>query len=249
MPVIIFLLGLILGSFLNVCIYRLPWGENIVSYPSHCPNCLRRLGFLDLLPLLSYVLLRGRCRYCECRISIRYPGVELLTGLVFLATYFSTGFNPGLLKYLFLFSVLIVVFFIDLDHKIIPNSLVLVILTWGILWQLLWPQITWVEALGGALLGGGFLLALAVISRGGMGGGDIKLMFAAGFYLGPLLTLTAMFIGFFTGALVGITLILLKVKSRKDFIPFGPFLSLGIFFTALWGQEIVDIYLNLTGLY
>ncbi len=249
MPILILLLGLLFGSFLNVCIYRLPREEFVFNYPSHCPECKRKLGLLDLIPLLSYIILEGKCRYCEVSISPRYPVVEILTGIVFLTTYMSIGFHPGLIKYLFFFSVLIVVFFIDLDHKIIPNSLVLVILTWGILWQIFWPEISWVESLSGALLGGGFLLVLAVISRGGMGGGDIKLMFAAGFYLGPFLTSTALFIGFFSGAAVGIALILLKIKKRKDYIPFGPFLSLGIFLAVLWGRDIIDVYLSFIGLH
>lgn len=248
MEALMILLGLITGSFINVCIHRLPRGESVVTYPSHCPGCKTRLGFLDLVPLLGYMLLRGRCRYCGVKISPRYPAVELLTASVFLLTYLNVGLTPALVKYLFLFSVLLVVSFIDLDHQVIPNSLVLVILAWGAAWQIFWPEISWTGALGGALLGGGFLLALAVVSRGGMGGGDIKLMFAAGFYLGPLLTSVTLFVGFISGTLVGLALIVLKLKSRQEYIPFGPFLCLGVFLAVLWGQDLFEAYMGITGL-
>ncbi|PKM83457.1 MAG: prepilin peptidase [Firmicutes bacterium HGW-Firmicutes-13] len=243
LEIIITVMGLIIGSFLNVCIYRLPRRESVVFGSSYCPECEQSLRPLDLIPVFSYFILEGKCRYCNEKINIRYPFIELLTGAVFLITFLTIGFNINLIKYLFLFSALIVVFFIDVDHEIIPNQLVLVIFTWGLLWQLFWPEISWADALGGAFLGGGLLLLASLISRGGMGGGDIKLMFAAGFYLGTILTGLALFLGFISGSVVGIVLILLKVKKRKDYIPFGPFLSFGIFVTVLWGINIVNFYL------
>lgn len=248
MVVILFILGLVIGSFLNVCIYRLPREESIVFRSSHCPGCNKKLGVMELIPLLSYFLLKGKCRSCGEKISFRYPLVEFLTGLLFVVTYLSTGMDILLVKNLFLFSLLLVIIFIDLDYQIIPNTLVLIFFLWSLLWQIFYPEIPWGDAFLGAALGGGLLLALAIISKGGMGGGDIKLMFAAGFYLGGAMTAVALFVGFFSGALVGIVLMVLKLKTRKDYIPFGPFLSGGIMVAYLWGPLLVEGYLRLTGL-
>ncbi len=244
----VFLFGIIIGSFLNVCIYRTPREETVLHRYSHCPHCRTRLKALDLVPVLSYFLLRGKCRYCSTKISPRYPLIEVFTGLIFLIVYLSMGTSSLTIKYLFLASALIVVTFIDMEHQIIPDKVVLVILAWGIIWQLFWPEILWVNALGGAFLGGGMLLLAAIISKGGMGGGDIKLMFAAGFYLGISHTALALFLGFLSGSIIGIALIVLKIKKRKEPIAFGPFLSLGIFITILWGAKIINTYLQLVGL-
>ena len=240
----LFVLGAVIGSFLNVCIYRFPRGESVVQPPSHCPQCGQRLKSMDLVPIFSYLWQKGKCRYCGVRVSPRYLLVEALTGILFMLTFFAIGFNIELIKYLVLFSVLIIISFIDLDYQIIPNRLVLFVFLWGFSWQIFRPQISWGQALGGALLGGGFLLLVLLLSRGGMGGGDVKLLLAAGFYLGPVLTGLALFISVFAGALLGLGLILLKLKKRKDAVPFGPFLSLGILTAALWGGDIFRWYLS-----
>lgn len=169
--------------------------------------------------------------------------VQILTGIGFLLTALNSQGTLELIKLLGFFSLLLLVSCIDLDKQIIPNPLVLVFLGWGLLWQQLDPAISWSQALFGLLLGGGFLLFAAIISRGGMGGGDIKLMGAAGFALGLPLTGLALFIGSLIGAAAGITLLLLRFKKRKDPIPFGPFLSLGIWISMLWGPQILDSYL------
>lgn len=239
-----FIFGLLIGSFLNVCIYRFPRGESVVGPPSHCPQCDQRLRAMDLVPIFSYLWQKGKCRYCGVKISPRYLLVEGLTGILFVLTFLIIGFNIVLLKYLVLFSVLIVISFIDLDYMIIPDRLVLFIFLWGFVWQIFAPQISWGEALGGALLGGGFLLLVTVLSGGGMGGGDVKLLLAAGFYLGPVLTGLALFISVLVGGLVGLGLILLKIKKRKDPIPFGPFLCLGILAATLWGAELIRWYVT-----
>ena len=245
MTFFITVMGLLIGSFLNVCIHRIPKKETVIYNPSHCNFCNTKLVFLDLIPLISFILLKGKCRYCGERIKVRYPIVELLTGGIFLITYLSIGFNLLLVKYLILFSVLIAITFIDLEHQIIPNSLAFLIIIWGIIWQVFYPELLLYQALGGAILGGGLLLLAAIISRGGMGGGDIKLMFAAGFILGIAATALTLFLSFLVGSIIGITLILLRIKGRKDPIPFGPFLSLGIFIAALWGYEIIKMYLDI----
>ncbi|WP_028309451.1 prepilin peptidase [Desulfitibacter alkalitolerans] len=245
MTLLITILGLVIGSFLNVCIYRIPKGKSVIYKPSNCTSCNTNLEILDLIPLISYILLRGKCRYCGEGIKVRYPLVEILTGGIFLITYLYIGFDVLLIKYLVLFSVLIVATFIDLDHQIIPNKLVFLIFTWGIIWQIFYPELFWYQSIGGAILGGGLLFLAAIISRGGMGGGDIKLMFAAGFILGISATALALFLSFLAGSIIGMVLILLRIKGRKDPIPFGPFLSLGIFIAALWGYEIIKLYLKL----
>lgn len=242
---LIFILGVLIGSFLNVCIYRIPRKEPVVYNRSHCIHCKERLNFIDLIPVLSFIFLKGKCRYCNKQISIYYPIVEFLTGIIFLITYLHIGFSSLLIKYLFIFAVLIIITFIDIEHKIIPNKLVFIFLIWSIGWQLFYPQLTWNNILSGAILGGGILLLTAIISRGGMGGGDIKLMFAAGLFLGLANTALALFLAFLSGSIVGIVLMLLRIKGRKDPIPFGPFLSFGIFVAVLWGYVIIDLYLKL----
>ncbi len=244
MTLLIIILGLLIGSFLNVCIYRLPNGKSVVFNSSQCIKCQSKLGILDLIPVVSYVFLSGSCRYCEEKISFRYPLVELLTGFIFFITYFHIGFDVLLIKYLILFSVLIVVTFIDMEHKIIPNKLIAIILIWAVIWQVFYPQIELYKAIAGALLGGGILLFSAIISKGGMGGGDIKFMAATGFFLGISTTALALFLAFLIGSIVGIGLMVLRIKGRKDPIPFGPFLSIGVFIAALWGYEIIDLYVS-----
>lgn len=244
MAAIFFILGLLIGSFLNVCIYRIPRNEGIIYNTSHCTNCGHRLGALDLIPILSYFFLKGKCRYCETGIKIRYPMVELLTGLIFLLIYFKIGYNIYLIKYLTIFSIIIVITFIDIDIQIIPDKLVILLLLWSVVWQIFQSEISWLQALGGAILGGGPLLLAAVVSKGGMGGGDIKLMFAAGFFLGIPFTALALFISFLAGSIIGITLISLGIKTRKDPIPFGPFLAIGILISVFWGARIIEAYLS-----
>ena len=247
MTFFITVIGLLIGSFLNVCIHRIPKKETVIYNSSHCSSCNNNLKVLDLIPLISFILLKGKCRYCGENIKIRYPVVELLTGGVFLITYLHIGFDVLLVKYLIFFSALIVITFIDLEHQIIPNKLTFLILIWGIIWQIFYSELFWYQALGGAFLGGGLLLLVAIISGGGMGGGDIKLMFAAGLILGIPATALALFLSFLVGSIIGVALILFKMKDRKDPIPFGPFLSLGIFIAALWGYEIIKIYLSVIG--
>ena len=248
MALLVFVLGLLIGSFLNVCIFRIPNRETIIYGTSRCPHCRNSLGALDLIPVISYLVLKGNCRFCQSPISWRYPLVELLTGLIFYLGYISIGELHLLIKYLVLFSLLIIISFIDIDRQLIPNQLVLAILVWGIGWQLLAPELSWQQSLLGAILGGGILLLIAVISKGGMGGGDIKLMFAAGLVLGGRFTVLALFIACVIGAFVGGFLLATGIKKRKEPIPFGPFLAMGIFTASLWGEELIQLYLTGSGL-
>jgi leader peptidase (prepilin peptidase) / N-methyltransferase len=248
MELIIFILfGLVIGSFLNVLIYRLPIDQPITYPPSHCPRCGTPLKPVDLIPVLSWIRLGGRCAYCHAPIAWRYPLVELLTAAAFATAWLATGTWVAAVKIAVLFALLIAIAFIDLDHQIIPDPLVLGIFLWGLFWQIVLPSISWGQAIGGFFLGGGILLLAAVLSRGGMGGGDIKLLAAAGFILGPAATGIALFISVLVGSIVGVALIVKKIRKRKEYIPFGPFLALGIVASVLWGQQLLSAYLRLIG--
>jgi leader peptidase (prepilin peptidase)/N-methyltransferase len=242
--VLVFVLGLLTGSFLNVCICRLPKGESIVFPPSRCPACGRRLGAAELVPVFSWIRLRGRCRGCGASVDARYPVVELLTGLVFVLLYRQLALTAAFATAAAFFSVLIIITFIDLEHQLIPNRLVVVLLGIAALRQIFWPEVALASAVWGAAAGAGILLAVAVISRGGMGGGDVKLMLPLGFYFGLQGTLLLLLLAFISGGMVGGLLLLLKIKGRKDPIPFGPFLVFGALVVALAGQQIIEWYLN-----
>ncbi len=243
-PFLIFLLGTVLGSFANVCIYRLPRGQSILWPRSHCPVCGTPVRPLDNIPLLSFFFLRGRCRACRESISWQYPLVEALSGLLYLLVYATYGITILSGLYALLTTVLLIVTFIDLEHQIIPDKITLPGLVIGLLCNPLLP-ISFPNALIGGLLGGGIFLLAALLSRGGMGGGDIKLMAMLGVFFGWQRALLTIFVGVCTGAFGGILLMLIKKKGRKDQVPFGPFLALGGIITLLWGQEIIAWYLAL----
>ena len=179
---VVALLGLCFGSFLNVVIYRMPRGESIVTGRSHCTLCGHVIAWYDLIPLVSYLMLGGKCRHCKAAISRRYPLVECLTAGLFLALYLHFGWHPILLKYLFLAALLVAVSFIDLEHFIIPNRLVLAGVIFGIGFGFFIHDISLWSALLGAVSTAGFLLLVALISRGGMGLGDVKLAVVTGLF-------------------------------------------------------------------
>ncbi|MFZ5647962.1 MAG: prepilin peptidase [Bacillota bacterium] len=235
-------LGLAVGSFLNVCIYRIPAGKSIVTPPSHCPTCENRLRPPDLIPVISYLFLKGRCRYCKTPVSHRYPLVEALTAFLFLLVFLELGFETALFKHLFLTALMITIAFIDLDHYIIPNRLVLAGLIAGALFLPVTGDLSLLSALYGALSASGFLLILYIVSRGGMGMGDIKLAAVIGIFLGWPMALLAVFLACFLAGILGIVLIVTGIKKRKDPIPFGPFLAAGTFITSLWGPELASLY-------
>lgn len=244
-----FLLGLMVGSFLNVCICRLPEHKSIVTPPSSCPHCQQPIKAYDNIPLLSFIILRGRCRYCGEAVSWQYPAVELITGLLFLGLAYSWGLGGQVFVYALLASALLVVSVIDLQHQIIPDKVTLpgIVLGLGFSFFSLLP-VDFVQSLIGLAVGGGILYAVAVISRGGMGGGDIKLMALIGVFLGWQKALLTIFLGVLVGSIVGVALMLFRGKGRKDKIPFGPFLALGAIISIFWGQEIINWYLFISGL-
>ena len=244
MLIINFCLGLIIGSFLNVCLLRLSEGKSVVYPPSACPNCNINLRPWDLIPLLSFLLLKGKCRYCSSPISLRYPIVELLTGLLFATTADKFGYSVVTIQALILISALIVISFIDLDHYIIPDKvLIFLLITW--IAFLPFTSVDYLNSFFGLASAGGLFLIITLVSKGGMGMGDSKLAAVLGLYLGWPNALLAMFLACFLAGIVGISLILLKIKSRKDIIPFGPFIALAAFITLLWGDQILHWYISL----
>ena len=245
-PIFIFLFGAAIGSFSNVCIYRLPKKLSIISPPSQCPNCGKSISPFDNIPIISFILLRGRCRYCQSPISWRYPIIETITGLIFLSLYLNFRISPQFFIYALLCTSLIIIAFIDLEHKIIPDVITLPGIIIGLTLSLTIPHITLINSIKGLLIGGGLFYAIAIISRGGMGGGDIKLIAMVGSFLGWKNVLLTIFLGSLFGSIVGIVLIILKKKNRKDMVPFGPFLSLGAIISIFYGRDLIYLWLTIT---
>ena len=246
---IILILGLIIGSFSNVCIYRIPKNESIVFPASHCPNCHTPIKAIDNVPILSFLLLKGKCRKCGEKISIRYPVVEFLTGAIYLLIFLIYGRSYQTLIYALLSSALIIISFIDLDVQIIPDEISLPGIVIGLALSFIVPYISYLNSLLGIIAGGGiiFLIALAglaIFKKEAMGGGDVKLSAMIGAFIGWKYIIVSLFIGFFIGAIAGILLILLKIRNRDDLVPFGPFIVLGSFITLLWGENILSWYLG-----
>lgn len=259
------LLGLVIGSFLNVCIYRIPVGKSIVSPPSACPKCGHTLSGWDMIPVFSWFLLGGKCRYCKATVSPRYALVELLTSIVYLWVFNRYGLSVDTFALLMLMSILIIVFFIDLDHMIIPDRLVLAGLIGGFLlyvYNLIAPQagwpafslqgtpgtVKWFEPLIGALSGSAILFVVALIglliykNDGAMGMGDVKIFLPIGLILGWRLSLMALFGAIIIGGVFGVFLLIFKLKDRKATIPFGPFIIISTFFMSMYGYQLLDWY-------
>jgi len=248
--ILIFSLGLIVGSFSNVCIYRIPRNESVIYPASHCPKCRTKIKPIDNIPLLSYILLKGRCRNCGSKISIQYPVVEFLTGLIYLIVYLIYGLSIQTLVYIILSSALIIIAFIDLQEQIIPDIISLPGIVIGLILSFIVPYMSFINSALGALVGGGIILIIAwvgsiIFKKEAMGGGDVKLAAMIGAFLGWRYTIISLFLGFFIGALVGIILILSKIKSKEDMVPFGPFIVLGSIITLLWGEKILAWYIGI----
>jgi len=247
--VLIFVLGLIVGSFSNVCIYRIPRNESIIYPASHCPKCRSNISPIDNIPILSYILLKGRCRNCKSKIPIQYPVVEFLTGFIYLIIYLTYGLSIQTLIYIILSSALIIIAFIDLNEQIVPDVISLPGIVIGFIISFFVPYISVINSALGVVVGGGIILIIGlggsvIFKKEAMGGGDVKLAAMIGAFLGWRYIIISLFLGFFLGALAGIILILSKIKSREDVIPFGPFIVLGSLITLLWGEKIISWYLG-----
>ena len=252
----IFWLGCMVGSFLNVCISRIPKGESVIHPPSHCPKCRAPIGFFHNIPLVSYLLLRGRCCSCGERISFRYFAVELLMASLALLLFYQFGLGLAFVVGFVFVAALIVISFIDLDVRIVPDLISLPGIVIGFLFSVVghyWMRDplgvvpTPLGALIGVLAGGGFLLAVAWIYEKftgveGMGGGDIKLLAMIGAFLGwPSIPLT-LFFSSLGGSVIGLSIMLAKGVDRRYALPFAPFLCLGALVYLFFGREIIDFY-------
>ncbi len=265
----IFVIGLCIGSFLNCVIYRLESKKSFIKGRSFCPHCKHSLAWIDLVPVLSFLILKGKCRYCGKPISWQYPLVEISTGFLFLQIVlnqlpiinnqlFAINNELSLISfqsivsifYLLLMSCFFIIIFIfDLKHYIIPDKAVYPAIAIASVYQLIAMyclsfinnQLAFLSALGAGI----FFLAIVLISRGkGMGVGDIKLAFLMGLFLGFPNILVALFSAFVIGAIIGVVLILISKKTFKSQVPFGPFLIIGTFLAFFWGEKIVDWYLS-----
>lgn len=240
--VLAFILGTLLGSFLNVVIYRLPRGESLVRPRSRCPNCGTQIQAWDNIPLLSFIVLRGRCRSCGAAITWRYPFVELIAGLLVLAAWLRDGSWLEVTAAAFFLLSLLAVFFIDLFHHIVPNAITYPGIVVGLVVAA--SQGRFLDGILAAAGAGAFFLLVAIVSRGGMGGGDIKLAAMMGAFLGWPSIAVAMLIAFTSGATVGILLITMGLRSRKDPIPFGPALAVGGIVALFFAPPLIDWYLR-----
>lgn len=250
MTILISIYGLIIGSFLNVCVYRIPREESVSFPSSHCTSCNTSLKWYDNIPLFSYIILQGKCRYCKVKISPKYPMIELLNAIIYLLLFYKFKLSIDFIFYALISSSLIVVTFIDLKEMIIPDRLVITILTLSILHKavnyiLYKVPINFIDSIGGLLLAGGLFLLIVIISNGGMGGGDVTLIGSLGFVVGIKNILLVMFLSFMIGAIISLFLLLLKIKTKKDPIPFGPFIIISFFIVMLFGEKIIDLYIQL----
>ncbi len=243
MIIVYFGLGLVIGSFLNVCIDRLPRKESILSPPSHCTACGQQLKPLDLVPVVSFLLLRGRCRYCTAPLPWRLPAVELGTGLLFAFLWYRLGPSVQLLLLTTYTSILLMVLFIDLEHRLVLNVVSYPAIVLALVAAPFTPNQTILRLLLGGLVGFVIFLIIALVYPGGMGMGDVKLATFLGLVTGFPQVIIFIYISFIVGGLVALGLLVTRLKKRKDPIPFAPFLVIGGFMTLVYGQEILRWFL------
>jgi leader peptidase (prepilin peptidase)/N-methyltransferase len=253
--VLIFIFGLVIGSFLNVCIYRMPRNESLVFPGSRCVFCKKPIPWYDNIPLLSYLMLRARCRACHEKISFRYFAVELISAIAFLILFINFGLNYIFWVYSLLTFCLIVITFIDLEFQLIPDSISLIGIFAGVMLSIIFPGLqnafTWEKAflnsVSGALVGGGLIyltgaLGQLAFKKESMGGGDVKLMAMLGAFLGWKMAALIFFLAPFFGAPVGIYV---KFIKKQDIIPYGPYISLAGFVAMVWGHKILGLFFSL----
>ena len=250
MKIFVFIIGSAIGSFINVCIYRLPRGESIVFPSSHCVHCNNKIHWFDNIPFLSYLALRGKCRFCARPISFRYFIVEFLTASLVLTFYVVFGFSAKFFAMSFLATALIISTFIDFEHQLIPDAVTIPGIAIGLLASFFFPSIIGevkpaagiLNSIAGVLAGGGSIYITGVLGKlafrkEAMGGGDVKLMAMIGAFVGWKLALFTFFLAPFFGAIIGI---IIKIKEKKDIIPYGPYLSLAAIIIVLWGRRILN---------
>ena len=252
MAIIVFILGLLIGSFLNVCIYRIPKEESIAFPPSHCGSCGKNIKAYDLIPVISWIILGGKCRNCSEKISIRYAMVEIATAILFLLTYFQYGATIYLVRYLLLIPFLIVIAMIDYDTMEVYTSttwaaIAVGLLFLGVNFYLGEPVVTYIY---GGLLGAGtiafiILLTKLILGTEGMGWGDAEICGLCGLFLGFKLTFMMMFFSFLIGGIIGVYLLRFKKRNGRSEMPFGPSIIMATFLIMIWGDKILSWYLEL----
>ncbi len=240
-----FLLGTIIGSFLNVVIYRIPNNQSIISPPSHCPVCKNRLKWNDMIPIFSYIFLRGKCRYCGTKISLRYPIIEALTGLAFVGIGLRYGWSLQFFEYIIFSSLLIAVSFTDLFYGIVPDIIVIPGIAIGLIFSIIKGKAVFMSSLFGMLGLFVFFLVVILLTKGGMGEGDATLGAMIGSFIGFKFSLATLVISFILGSIVGIVLLIFFRKNGKDSMPFGPYLAVSAYIMLLYGYQIILIYQKL----
>ena len=244
---LIFIFCLCIGSFLNVCIYRIPESKSIISPGSMCPICGNPIKFYDNIPMLSFIILRAKCRNCNAYISLRYPLVEILTGFFALGVFIKFGSSIEAPIYFVFIATLLVITFIDIDHRIIPDVISLPGIVFFFIASLTISTISIIDSFIGILAGGGILFAIAEIywritGKEGMGGGDVKLLAMIGALIGWQGVLFTIFVSSLVGTIIGIIVMLIQGKNLKLAIPFGPFLSIGAVVYVFFGNEFINWY-------
>lgn len=244
---LIIVLGLVIGSFLNVCIHRIPREESIAFPPSHCTSCNHKLSYLDLVPVISYIFLRGKCRYCGEKISIRYPLIECLNGIFYLLIYLKFGVTLITIKYCIFVSFLIVISMIDFDTQYVFTSTTILSGIIGIVFiltQYFMHENGVLNLILGGLIGGG-IIGLIVFLTKGMGEGDIEIAVVCGLFLGTKAIMLGLFLAIILGGIIGIIIVLLKLKKLKEKMAFGPFIAVGSIISMFYSTEILRIYFEL----
>ena len=240
-----FLLGLFLGSFYNVVGLRVPRGESIVAPRSHCPSCKRTLTALELIPVVSYVLQKGKCRACSARISFVYPFVELSTAMLFALAPLFVGWSAEIVVSWTLISLFAIIFVSDVHYMVIPNRILLFFAPLLLIERIsLAPLTPWWDSLLGSIVGFLMLFIIALISKGGMGGGDIKLFAVIGLVLGAKLTVVAFFLSTFVGTIFGLLGMAIGRVKRGEPMPFGPAIAVGTMIAYFFGDTMIEAYVN-----
>ncbi|WP_042459206.1 prepilin peptidase [Neobacillus dielmonensis] len=242
---VIFIYGIIFGSFYNVVGLRVPEKKSIVTPRSACSSCGHQLTPIELIPVISYFIQKGKCRGCGSRISPIYPTFELLTGILFAAAPYFTGWSGELVVALTLISLFMIITVSDIHYMIIPDKILIWFAGFFLLERIIWPLDPWWNSLLGALTGFLLLLVIAIISKGGMGFGDVKLYALIGFVLGFKLVLLSFFLSTLFGAVIGGLAMLLKIVKRQQPIPFGPFIAAGTLVAYFYGNELINLYLQI----
>ena len=245
MTLLFFIYGIVFGSFFNVVGLRVPKKQSIVSPPSHCTSCKRKLGVLDLIPVFSYLLLKGKCRGCGSKISPVYPFMEFVTGGLFALSFYMLGLSVELIVALLFVSLLVIITVSDIAYMIIPNKVLLpfAVVLFGL--RLVIPLEIWWDSILGAVVGFLILYLIAVVSKGGMGGGDIKLFFVIGLVLGTTNTLVTLFLAALIGSIAGMIILKRSGQGRKTPVAFGPSIALAAVIAYFWGADFVGWYSNL----